>query len=186
METSCFETLNSCTTKLENDLETGFEKVKSTTNVLSKKLQLGLTLPENDRDMYGVIDTNNDVKNIHNNVERFCPKAETCFSYLQVISACIDSFGHGANDVANAIDPFAAMLAIYLNDSVSKKQIHNLVLAMGGLKLVWHRMVNTLFVSIGVKIGSDYTISWFYAEISSSIVVILAARLGIPTQLTVK
>ena len=45
LETSCFETLNSCTIKLENDLESGFEKVKSTTNVLSKKLQLVLTLP---------------------------------------------------------------------------------------------------------------------------------------------
>ena len=187
LETSCFETLNSCTTKLENDLERGFEKVKSTTNVLSKKLQLGLTLPENDRDMYGVIDTNNDVKNIHNNVERFCPKAETCFSYLQVISACIDSFGHGANDVANAISPFAAMLTIYLNDSVSKKADTPIwVLAMGGLGIVIGLALFGQYIirAIGVKLVAITPSRGFTAEISSSIVVILAARLGIPVSTT--
>ena len=187
LNTSCFETFNTFSTKLENDLETGFEKIKSTTNVVSKKLQLGLTLPENDRDMYGVIDTNTDVKNIHDNVERFCPKAETCFSYLQVISACIDSFGHGANDVANAISPFAAMLAIYMNDSVSKKADTPIwVLAMGGLGIVIGLALFGQYIirAIGVKLVAITPSRGFTAEISSSIVVILAARLGIPVSTT--
>ncbi len=187
LNTSCFETFNTFSTKLENDLETGFEKIKSTTNLVSKKLQLGLTLPENDRDMYGVIDTNTDVKNIHDNVERFCPKAETCFSYLQVISACIDSFGHGANDVANAISPFAAMLAIYMNDSVSKKADTPIwVLAMGGLGIVIGLALFGQYIirAIGVKLVAITPSRGFTAEISSSIVVILAARLGIPVSTT--
>ena len=187
LNTSCFETFNTFSTKLENDLETGFEKIKSTTNIVSKKLQLGLTLPENDRDMYGVIDTNTDVKNIHDNVERFCPKAETCFSYLQVISACIDSFGHGANDVANAISPFAAMLAIYMNDSVSKKADTPIwVLAMGGLGIVIGLALFGQYIirAIGVKLVAITPSRGFTAEISSSIVVILAARLGIPVSTT--
>lgn len=37
----------------------------------------------------------------------------------QVISACAVSFAHGANDVANAIGPFAAIYGVYQNGYVS-------------------------------------------------------------------
>ncbi len=175
------------TVKCETGMETGFKKVKSTTNLVSEQLKLGIKLPENDRDMYGVIETNSRVKSIHDNVEEFCPKAETCFSYLQVISACIDSFGHGANDVANAISPFAAMLAIYMNDSVTKKADTPIwVLAMGGFGIVVGLALFGQYIirAIGVKLVAITPSRGFTAEISSSIVVILAARLGIPVSTT--
>ena len=104
------------------------------------------------------------VKSIHDNVEEFCPKAETCFSYLQVISACIDSFGHGANDVANAISPFAAMLAIYMNESVTKKADTPIwVLAMGGFGIVVGLALFGQYIIrvIGV-VSRDYSFTWFY------------------------
>ena len=175
------------TVRCETGMETGFKKVKSTTNLVSEQLKLGIKLPENDRDMYGVIETNTRVKSIHDNVEEFCPKAETCFSYLQVISACIDSFGHGANDVANAISPFAAMLAIYMNDSVTKKADTPIwVLAMGGFGIVVGLALFGQYIirAIGVKLVAITPSRGFTAEISSSIVVILAARLGIPVSTT--
>ena len=175
------------TVRCETGMETGFKKVKSTTNLVSEQLKLGIKLPENDRDMYGVIETNSRVKSIHDNVEEFCPKAETCFSYLQVISACIDSFGHGANDVANAISPFAAMLAIYMNDSVTKKADTPIwVLAMGGFGIVVGLALFGQYIirAIGVKLVAITPSRGFTAEISSSIVVILAARLGIPVSTT--
>ena len=34
---------------------------------------------------------------------------------MQVFTACCDAFAHGANDVANAIGPFAAIVSIYVN-----------------------------------------------------------------------
>ena len=34
---------------------------------------------------------------------------------MQVFTACCDAFAHGANDVANAIGPFAAIVSIYIN-----------------------------------------------------------------------
>ncbi len=179
--------VDSFTVKCENGMETGFKKVKSTTNLVSEQLKLGIKLPENDRDMYGVIETNSRVKSIHDNVEEFCPKAETCFSYLQVISACIDSFGHGANDVANAISPFAAMLAIYMNESVTKKADTPIwVLAMGGFGIVVGLALFGQYIirAIGVKLVAITPSRGFTAEISSSIVVILAARLGIPVSTT--
>ena len=175
------------TVRCETGVETGIKKVKSTTNLVSEQLKLGIKLPENDRDMYGVIETDSRVKSIHDNVEEFCPKAETCFSYLQVISACIDSFGHGANDVANAISPFAAMLAIYMNESVTKKADTPIwVLAMGGLGIVLGLALFGQYIirAIGVKLVAITPSRGFTAEISSSIVVILAARLGIPVSTT--
>ena len=179
--------VDNLTVRCENGMESGFKKVKSTTNLVSEQLNLGIKLPENDRDMYGVIETNTRVKSIHDNVEQFCPKAETCFSYLQVISACIDSFGHGANDVANAISPFAAMLAIYMNESVTKKADTPIwVLAMGGFGIVVGLALFGQYIirAIGVKLVAITPSRGFTAEISSSIVVILAARLGIPVSTT--
>ena len=54
----------------------------------------------------------NIVTNIHKNAEKFDDKTEYMFRYLQIFTAICDSFSHGANDVANAIGPFAAIWAI--------------------------------------------------------------------------
>lgn len=34
---------------------------------------------------------------------------------MQVLTACLKSFAHGANDTANAAGPFAAVASLYLN-----------------------------------------------------------------------
>jgi phosphate/sulfate permease len=47
------------------------------------------------------------------NAEVFDPKAEWVFRYLQVFTACFMSLAHGANDVANSIGPYAAVVALY-------------------------------------------------------------------------
>jgi sodium-dependent phosphate transporter len=53
------------------------------------------------------------VKEIHDNSEKFDSKTEEFFKSLQIFTAIFDSFSHGANDVANAIGPFAAIYVIY-------------------------------------------------------------------------
>jgi Phosphate transporter family len=40
---------------------------------------------------------------------------------LQVLTACCDSFAHGANDVANSIGPFAAIYEVYRKSDIQKK-----------------------------------------------------------------
>eukprot|EP00184_Porphyridium_aerugineum_P005917 CAMPEP_0184706938 /NCGR_PEP_ID=MMETSP0313-20130426/37010_1 /TAXON_ID=2792 /ORGANISM="Porphyridium aerugineum, Strain SAG 1380-2" /LENGTH=1066 /DNA_ID=CAMNT_0027168507 /DNA_START=681 /DNA_END=3882 /DNA_ORIENTATION=- len=55
---------------------------------------------------------------IHANSEKFDPKAEKVFSWMQVFTAAFDSFAHGANDVANAIAPFTAVYGLYSTDGV--------------------------------------------------------------------
>ena len=35
--------------------------------------------------------------------------AQSVFKYLQVFTACANSFAHGSNDVANSVGPLAAV-----------------------------------------------------------------------------
>ena len=63
------------------------------------------------------------VISLHQNAEQFNPKIEETFKYLQIFSAICDSFSHGANDVANAIGPFAAIYTIYKSDGDLSKNI---------------------------------------------------------------
>lgn len=54
-----------------------------------------------------------DVIRMHDNVEKFDPKTEQLFTWIQVFTAAFDSFAHGANDVANAIAPFVSIYQFY-------------------------------------------------------------------------
>lgn len=56
-----------------------------------------------------------DVIRMHESVEKFDPKTEQLFTWIQVFTAAFDSFAHGSNDVANAIAPFASVLHLYQN-----------------------------------------------------------------------
>lgn len=57
-----------------------------------------------------------DVIRLHEAVEKFDPKTERLFSWLQIFTAAFDSFAHGANDVANAIAPFSSIFQLYRNN----------------------------------------------------------------------
>ncbi|KAI0565835.1 Phosphate transporter [Gracilaria domingensis] len=62
-----------------------------------------------------------DVIRMHDNVEKFDPKTERLFTWVQVFTAAFDAFAHGANDVANAIAPFASIYQLYRNNGVISK-----------------------------------------------------------------
>lgn len=65
-----------------------------------------------------------DVVRMHDSVEKFDPKTERLFTWVQVFTAAFDAFAHGANDVANAIAPFASIFQLYRNNGViSEKEI---------------------------------------------------------------
>ena len=58
--------------------------------------------------------------------------------YAQVLTACLKSFAHGANDTANAAGPFAAVQSLNLNSSTGCEGIITpyWVLAFCGLGIV--------------------------------------------------
>lgn len=64
-------------------------------------------------DPYDVIQENQYTVNMHDNCMRHDTDTEEMFKFVQVFSAIIGSLSHGANDIANAMGPFAAIYTIW-------------------------------------------------------------------------
>eukprot|EP00897_Mesotaenium_endlicherianum_P009820 jgi/Mesen1/8867/ME000530S08280 len=109
------------------------------------------------------------------------------FGYLQVLSACFMSFAHGANDVANAIGPISAALAILSGGSLATSVgISTDVLAWGGFGIVAGLLVwgYRVIATIGNKITELTPTRGFAAEFGAASVVVVASRLGLPISAT--
>lgn len=119
--------------------------------------------------------------------QEYDPKAEKLFSYLQIFTACLSAFAHGANDVANSIGPYAAVVGIYFNMTVeSKSNVPIWVLAIGGSGIVvglalWGKRVIERMGQELVKITAS---RGFSMELGASLSVVVASRLGIPVSTT--
>lgn len=83
-------------------------KSKGITDALSK-VGVHLTIEE---------ELDEDVVRMHENVEKFDPKTERLFRWVQVFTAAVDAFAHGANDVANAIAPFSSVFQLHKSGGV--------------------------------------------------------------------
>ncbi|CAN0486437.1 unnamed protein product, partial [Hapterophycus canaliculatus] len=63
-----------------------------------------------------------------------------CACIVQVFTAICDSFSHGANDVANAMGPFAGIYLVYSTGTVEEEDDLGddmfWILAIGGLGIV--------------------------------------------------
>ena len=114
-------------------------------------------------------------------------KVERIFIYLQILSAGFVAFAHGANDVANAIGPLAAVINIVKTGTVAMKSaVPAWVLALGGIGIViglatwgW-RVIET----VGKRITDLTPTRGFSAEFSAAITIVLASKLGIPISTT--
>lgn len=106
---------------------------------------------------------------------------------LQVISACFQAFSHGANDVANAIGPVAAIVAVlHIGKVEMSVGIPFWILLMGGVGLafgvyVWgYRVMDT----VGHKITTITPTRGFSAEFGTATTVLICSRLGMPVSTT--
>jgi sodium-dependent phosphate transporter len=111
------------------------------------------------------------------------------FGYLQVLSACFMSFAHGANDVANAIGPISAALAILHRTGLTTGGSPGMpvdVLAWGGFGIVAGLLVwgYRVIATIGNKITELTPTRGFAAEFAAATVVVMASRLGLPISAT--
>jgi len=118
---------------------------------------------------------------------KYDPRAEKLFSYLQVFTACLAAFAHGANDVANAMGPVAAIVGIYESGSiVSKSAVPIWILALGGAGIVVGFLLfgYKIIKALGYKLTFMAPSKGFIAELAASITVIIASFLGIPVSST--
>jgi phosphate/sulfate permease len=112
---------------------------------------------------------------------------EKIFVYLQILSACFIAFSHGANDVANAIGPLAAVVSVIKTGVVGLKATVPLwALLLGGIGIViglatwgW-RVIET----VGKKITELTPSRGFSATFGAAATVVVASRLGLPVSTT--
>lgn len=112
---------------------------------------------------------------------------EKIFGYLQLMSACLMAFAHGANDVANAIGPLSASIEVLTTGKIfSHAATPTWALALGGLGIVvglatwgW-RVIET----IGKKITELTPTRGFAAEFGAALTVLIASRIGMPISTT--
>lgn len=128
-----------------------------------------------------------DVEEIHARARHFDNKAEFLYTFLQVMTAAAASFTHGANDVANAVGPYASIYQIWKTEEISKKaDVPRWILAFGGAGIcigLWtygyHIMRN-----LGNRVTLMSPSRGFSMELGSVITVILATRLQLPVSTT--
>jgi len=133
----------------------------------------------------------NRIVTLHTNAEKFDVKTEEVFKYLQVFTAVCDAFSHGANDVANAIGPFAAIYAIYISGGDLAKQTSMgdnayWILGMGGIGIAVGLFVygKKITYAIGEKLCKITPSRGVAIELSSALVIITGSRLRIPLSTT--
>ena len=130
------------------------------------------------------------VNNIHENAEMFDVRTEELFKYLQIFTAICDSFSHGANDVANAIGPFAVIWAIFQAGKLDKKTDMGAdaywILALGGIGIAIGLLVYGYKITqaIGNKLCKITPSRGTAIELGSALVIIIGSRLGLPLSTT--
>ncbi|NUQ43887.1 MAG: inorganic phosphate transporter [Calditrichaceae bacterium] len=109
------------------------------------------------------------------------------FVYLQILSAAFIAFAHGANDVANAVGPLAAIITVLKTGQTSMQAPVPLwVLVLGGVGVVaglatWGWRV---ILTIGKKITELTPTRGFVATFSAAVTIVFASKLGIPISTT--
>lgn len=115
-------------------------------------------------------------------------RLEKMFGLLMVLSACFLAFAHGANDVANAIGPLAAVVDIVQSGKISAKSVPvpMWVLMLGGVGIVvglatWgYKVMET----VGKKITELTPSRGFAANIGAATTIVVASRMGMPISTT--
>ena len=127
---------------------------------------------------------------LHTNVERFDDRIEGMFKYLQIFTAICDSFSHGANDVANAMGPFAAIYTIWTIGQVQEDSVMDqnayLILAIGGVGISMGLIAYgyKIITAIGNKLCTITPSRGVAIELGSALVIITGSRLKIPLSTT--
>jgi PiT family inorganic phosphate transporter len=121
-----------------------------------------------------------EIKNTREGINKY-------FTVPLIFSAALLSFAHGANDVANAVGPLAAIADAVMSGGISaKSSIPFWVMAIGaigislGLALYGPRLIKT----VGDEITKIDPIRGFCVALAAAITVIIASQLGLPVSST--
>jgi PiT family inorganic phosphate transporter len=112
---------------------------------------------------------------------------EKVFGVLMIFTACAMAFAHGSNDVANAVGPLAAVVAVAQSGAVEAKSVMpGWILLLGGAGIViglvtyGHKVIAT----VGTGITELTPSRGFAATLGAATTVVVASGTGIPISTT--
>ncbi len=127
------------------------------------------------------------ISKVSSSIENSKDGVNALFTIPLIFAAALLSFAHGANDVANAIGPLAAINDAVISGGISSKAgIPLWVMAVGalgiaiGLALYGPKLIRT----VGGEITELDQMRAFSVAMAASITVIIASQLGLPVSST--
>ncbi|KAI9372832.1 phosphate transporter [Aspergillus egyptiacus] len=129
-----------------------------------------------------------DLEMTHAHAQHYDNRAEYMFTFLQVLTASTASFAHGANDLSNAVGPYATIYNIWKTGGLegSKTPVPYWILAFGGISLViglWTYGYN-IMRNLGNRLTLHSPSRGFTMELGSAVTVIMATKLKLPVSTT--
>jgi sodium-dependent phosphate transporter len=128
------------------------------------------------------------LREIHKLAHQYDNDTEHLYTYLQVLTACVNSFAHGANDVSNAVGPLSAIYFIWSEGRRLEKETPTptWILAFGGAWIVIG--LATYGYNIMSALGNRLTLHspsrGFSMQFGASLCVLIASQYGIPVSST--
>jgi PiT family inorganic phosphate transporter len=120
-------------------------------------------------------------------IEQQLIQVERTFAVLVIITSCTVAFAHGANDVANAIGPLAAVVEIVKTNSVPGKVSVNVwFLVLGGIGIAiglatfGYRVMRL----VGTKVTEITPSRGVAADLAGMMTVLACSKMGLPISTT--
>lgn len=113
--------------------------------------------------------------------------AECLFAQLQVLTASYIAFAHGANDVANAIGPLAAIFSVIKTKAVALQvEVPFWMLFVGGIAVGGGLLAfgTRVMETIGRNITEITPTRGFCAQFGAATTILVCSRLGLPVSTT--
>ncbi len=120
------------------------------------------------------------------NPQGFSP-VECVFAQLQIFTACYIAFAHGANDVANAIGPLAAIFSVVKTKAVALQvEVPMWMLFIGGIAVGGglYAFGTRVMETIGKDITEITPLRGFCAQFGAATTILICSRLGLPVSTT--
>jgi solute carrier family 20 (sodium-dependent phosphate transporter) len=128
-----------------------------------------------------------DLEDMHSRAAHYDNRAEYMYSALQILTAAAASFTHGANDVANAIAPFATAWEVWRAGTIPDMvEVPVWILCFGGACIVLGLLTYGYHVmrTLGNRLTLISPSRGFCMELSSAITILMATRLALPVSTT--
>lgn len=136
-------------------------------------------------DIHEIVETDPLVAKIHANAEKFDPKIETIFGYLQVFSAIAVIFAHGAGEVGYMSGPLSQIYDVvkrgYATTDSFEPQTWVLLISAFSLVVGLATYGYNVTRQMGTAMAKLTPSRGFAAELSTAMVIMVAAQYGLPT-----